>query len=64
MATHSSILAFEISWTEEPGRLQSVGLRKSQTQLSHSTTIITFIRHLLFAVTSHVFFQRVFQIAL
>ena len=25
MATHSSILAWEIPWTEEPGRLQSVG---------------------------------------
>ena len=25
MATHSSILAWEIPWTDEPGRLQSVG---------------------------------------
>ena len=25
MAAHSSILAWEIPWTEEPGRLQSVG---------------------------------------
>ena len=25
MATHSSILAWKISWTEEPGELQSVG---------------------------------------
>ena len=25
MATHSSILAWEISWTEEPGRIQSMG---------------------------------------
>ena len=24
MATHSSILAWEIPWTEEPGRLQSI----------------------------------------
>ena len=28
MATHSSILAWEILWTEEPGRLQSLGLRR------------------------------------
>ena len=28
MATHSSILAWEISWTEEPGGLQSMGLQK------------------------------------
>ena len=33
MATHSSILAWEIPRTEEPERLQSVGLQ-SQTQLS------------------------------
>ena len=28
MATHSSILAWEIPWTEEPGGLQSVGLQR------------------------------------
>ena len=27
MATHSSILAWEIPWTEEPGSLQSMGLQ-------------------------------------
>ena len=31
MATHSSILAWEIPWTEEPGGLQSMGVTKSQT---------------------------------
>ena len=31
MATHSSILAWEIQWTEEPGGLRSMGLQKSQT---------------------------------
>ena len=34
MATHSSILPWEIPLIEEPGRLQSTGLQKSQTQLS------------------------------
>ena len=29
MATHSSILAWEISWAEEPGRLQSMGSQES-----------------------------------
>ena len=28
IATHSSILAWRIQWTEEPGRLQSVGLKR------------------------------------
>ena len=31
MATHSSILAWEIPWTEEPGGLQSMGSQKSWT---------------------------------
>ena len=34
MATHSSILAWRIPWTEEPGGLQSVGVTKSWTRLS------------------------------
>ena len=28
MAIHSSILAWEIPWTEEPGGLQSMGLQR------------------------------------
>ena len=28
MATHSSILAWKIPWTEEPGRPQSIGLQR------------------------------------
>ena len=28
MATHSSILAWEVPWTEEPSRLQSMGLQR------------------------------------
>ena len=28
MATHSSILAWEIPWTEKPGGLQSMGLQR------------------------------------
>ena len=31
MATLSSILAWEIPWTEEPSELQSMGLQKSRT---------------------------------
>ena len=40
MATHSSILAWEIPWTEEPGRLESMGLQKvtqnSETNHHHN----------------------------
>ena len=31
MATHSSILAWDISWTGEPDRLQSTELQESNT---------------------------------
>ena len=34
MAAHSSILAWEITWTEDPGRLQSMGSQKSWTRFS------------------------------
>ena len=37
MATHSSVLAWTPSWTEESGRLQLMGSQKSQTKLSDST---------------------------
>ena len=33
MATHSSILAWEIPWTEEPGRLQSIGSQRVEHDL-------------------------------
>ena len=31
MGTHSSILAWKISWTEEPGGLQSMGSQRVNT---------------------------------
>ena len=34
MATHSSILAWEIPWTEEPGGLQSMGLERVACDLA------------------------------
>ena len=46
MATHSSILACEIPWTEEPGRIQSMGSQELDTtqQLNHHH--LAFIRDL------------------
>ena len=41
MAIHSSILVWEIPWTEEPGGLQFMALQKSWTQLGNQTTAIT-----------------------
>ena len=45
MAPHSSTLAWKIPWTEEPGGLQSMGVTRSQTQLSDFT--FTFHFHAL-----------------
>ena len=35
MATHSSFLAWKIPWTEEPGGLQSMGLKRVRQQLNN-----------------------------
>ena len=36
MATHSSILAWKIPWTEEPGGLQAMGSRRVGHNLAHA----------------------------
>ena len=39
MATHSSILAWKIPWTQEPGRLQAMGSQESDMTERLSTHI-------------------------
>ena len=41
MATHSSTLAWKISRTEEPGRLQSMVVELDQTELTEHSNVIT-----------------------
>ena len=43
MATHSSTLAWEISWTEEPSRLQSMGSRRVGHGWVTSLSLFTFM---------------------
>ena len=43
MAPHSSTLAWRIPWTEEPGRLQSMGLLR----VGHDRATFTFTFHAL-----------------
>ena len=38
MATHSSILVWEMPWTEEPGRLHSVRVIKESDMTKHNRT--------------------------
>ena len=49
MTIHSNFLAWRISWTEEPGGLQSTGVKKSWTQLSKHTNT-----HQLVYITIHI----------
>ena len=42
MAPHSSTLAWKIPWTEESGRLQSMGSRRVGTRLSDFTFTYSF----------------------
>ena len=53
MATHSSILGWEIPWTEEPGGLQSMGSQR----VGHSwvTDTFTFITFLKLSLTFNIF---------
>ena len=59
MATHSSILAWRIPWTEEPGELWSNRVVKSPTQLKrlsmHACTSLTI---LILAASANMLFTR------
>ena len=44
MAPHSSTLAWKIPWTEEPGRLQSMGSRRVGHDWATSLSLFTFLR--------------------
>ena len=41
MATHSSIVGWEIPWTEEPGRLQSMGSQRMRKDYTQTHVLIT-----------------------
>ena len=43
MATHSSTLAWKIPWTEEPGRLQSMGSLRAGHDWASSLSVFTFM---------------------
>ena len=60
MATHSSILAWEIPWTEEPGGLQSIGSQRVEHDLATKQNAATAVvktrtgeRHLFFLMSIH-----------
>ena len=62
MATHSSILAWRIPWTEEPGGPQSMGLQRIRTRLSdfHFTlsSEVRFVLRMLPLLWNHPWFPH------
>ena len=55
MATHSSILAWKIPWTEDPGRLQSMGLQRVRHDWAtslHFTGIHTFVLYVCVSISA------------
>ena len=43
MATHSSVLAWRIPWTEKPGRLQSMGSHRVGHDRSHLVVVVVVV---------------------
>ena len=59
MVTNSSILAWRIPWTEEPGRLQSIGLQRVEHAWSDLACVI-YSR--LFPYESETFFHLIYHV--
>ena len=63
MATHSSILAWKIPWTEEPGGLQSMGLqrlRHDRVTNTHTHIHVYILR--LLSITSYYKILNIFPV--
>ena len=61
MATHSSTLAWKIPWTEEPGRLQSMGSLRVRHNGATSLSLFTFMHWRRKWQPTPVFLPREFQ---
>ena len=55
-AIHSSILAWRIPWTEEPGRLQSMGCKELDTNERLSLSLFTYTYDINAAFKRYTFF--------
>ena len=63
IATHSGIVAWRISWTEEPGRLQSIGsqrFRCDQSDLVHTYTMLLDWPKSLFRFFYNILWKHIF----
>ena len=66
MATHSSILAWEIPWTEEPGELQSIGTQRVRHNLAltHTHTHTPTHTHTRIRTSTYLSFRETHRIGL
>ena len=67
IATHSSILAWRIPWTEEPGRLQSMGLQRVEHDLTMKTTTTKYVyipMYINISMWTHTYTQRIGRMVL
>ena len=62
MASHSSILAWKIPWTEEPGRLQSMGSQR--VRVGHDCTTNAFTFRYICIFFSIMVYHRIMSIVL
>ena len=62
MATYSSILAWKIPWTEEPGRLHSMGVTKNQGCVSWAQPLQMLSLGLFLSFFLTIFFKKLFYI--
>ena len=58
MATHSSVLAWKIPWTEEPGGLQSMGLQRVRQDWVTNTFTFTIMSTLVLDVGYQGFLKK------
>ena len=63
MPTHSSILTWKIPWTEEPGRLQFVGLQRVRHNWSNLACMHTWFKIILYSVKYLLRVNRMFLLA-
>ena len=57
MATHSSILAWKIPCTEEPGRLQVHGVTKNQTRM-REFHFYSYYKEIHYYVNKEIYYQK------
>ena len=62
MATHSSTLAWKIPWTEEPGKLQSMGSQRIRHDWATNTFTLNIFVQLLFNQIKEIYKEEIYKI--